>query len=115
MADVLESTVREILAGVAAQGTTITYGGLIDSVAGRDPELARQAEADLAPVLRAVSRAEDDAGRGLLTAVVVRESSGLPGGGFFQLAEDRGRDVSDREAAWSTELERVHAAHSPRS
>lgn len=114
MADALESIVGAILSEVAARGATITYGGLIDAVAERDPPMARQAEADLAPVLRAVSEGEDDDGRGLLTAVVVRESNGLPGGGFFRLAEERGRDVSDRVAAWSAELERVHAANSGR-
>ena len=114
MADVLESTVRTILAEVAARGATITYEGLLDVLEARDPQLAQQAAVDLAPVLRAVSVAEDEAGRGLLTAVVVRESSGLPGGGFFRLAEDRGRVVADRESAWSAELERVHAVHSVR-
>jgi hypothetical protein len=112
--DTLIDCVTDILVGVARDGATITYAALLDAVSERGPELRARAEADLAPVLRAVSVAEDEAGRGLLTAVVVREGSGLPGGGFFGLGADRGRAVEDRAAMWSAELARVHAAHSPR-
>ncbi|MDZ7679164.1 MAG: hypothetical protein U5K29_11490 [Acidimicrobiales bacterium] len=114
MADDVVEAVAGILLGVARRGTTITYGQLLDALAERDPDLRVLAESDLAPVLRSVSTREDEAGRGLLTAVVVRQSSGLPGGGFFRLAAERGRAVEDRSAAWSAELALVHAAHSAR-
>jgi hypothetical protein len=112
MADELRSVVTDLLAAVAAGGRTITYSELLDALDARDPHLRERAEVDLAPVLRAVSVAADESGRGLLSAVVVRASSGLPGGGFFALAADRGRDVTDRPAAWKRELSQVHRAHS---
>ncbi|MFP3906540.1 MAG: hypothetical protein ACLFRV_10150 [Acidimicrobiales bacterium] len=114
MADDVVEAVADILSGVARRGTTITYAQLLEALAERDPDLRALAESDLATALRSVSTREDEAGRGLLTAVVVRRSSGLPGGGFFRLAAERGRAVEDRSAAWSTELARVHAAHSAR-
>jgi hypothetical protein len=85
----------------------MTYADLLE-VLGRPEGLD-----DLAALLREISMEEDAAGRGLLSAVVVR-GSGLPGGGFFQLAEERGRDTSDREACWRAEHARVVAEHARR-
>ncbi len=89
---------RDLLASVAARGETITYDELRESLA-----LA----GDLVPALRALSEAEDDAGRGLLTAVVVRGDTGRPGAGWFRLAAARGRDVTDEEAVWQAERSRL--------
>ena len=110
MADELRPVVTDLLAEVARAGDTITYAELLEAIEARDPDLRERAEADLASVLRAVSVAADEAGQGLLTAVVVRSGSGLPGGGFFELAAERGRDVADRPTAWRRELSRVHQA-----
>jgi len=52
---------------------------------------------------------EDAAGRGMITAIVVHKSDHLPGGGFFELAGQLGRDVSDRLGFWSAEVNRVFA------
>ncbi len=54
-----------------------------------------------------LSREEDAAGRGMITAIVVHKADGLPGGGFFVLAQDLGRKVSDQLSFWSKEVERV--------
>lgn len=51
---------------------------------------------------------EADATYGIMLAtLVVRADSGLPGDGYFRHAERLGRDVSDREAYWHSEAERV--------
>jgi hypothetical protein len=107
VADELHQVVTELLSEVAAARRTITYEELLAALDARDPDLRGRAEADLGPVLRAVSIATDESGRGLLTAVVVRSGSGLPGGGFFRLAAERGRSVSDERGAWDAELARV--------
>jgi hypothetical protein len=112
VADDVLDTLRSVLVEVARRGDTISYEALLDALAAFDPELARAAQSELASLLRAVSAAEDDSGRGLLTAVVVRSDTGMPGTGFFRLAEERGRTVADRQSAWTTELAAVHAAHS---
>jgi hypothetical protein len=100
-------SVRVILTEVAASRSTITYDELRVRLGDAPPG---DGERDLASVLRAVSIASDEDGRGLLSAVVVRPS-GLPGGGWFRLAAERGRDVSDRDQAWRTEVAAVWQAH----
>jgi hypothetical protein len=97
-----EATVA--LTAVAAARTTLTYADLRDRLP--EPDL------DLAALLREVSTATDEAGRGLLSAVVVN-ASGRPGQGWFRLAEARGRDVSEPDRAWRDELERVWAGAAP--
>jgi len=58
-------------------------------------------------ILEEISIAEDKSGRGLLTALVVRKDTGLPGQGFFDLASSRGRDTTDKKKCWKDELKRV--------
>ena len=58
-------------------------------------------------LLYEISIEEDAAGRGLLSALVVRQEDGLPGQGFFDLAKDLGRDVSDRIRCWNEETKVV--------
>ena len=95
---------RALLAGVAGRGETITYEQL---------RAALGLEGDLVPLLRALSEAEADAGRGLLTAVVVRTDTGRPGPGWFRLAAERGREVADREGVWHAERDRLRREHAP--
>jgi hypothetical protein len=98
---------RAILTGIAAARATITYSELRERLG---PAVAHGGEHDLAALLRAVSIAADEAELGLLSVVVVR-TSGRPGGGWFRLAAERGRDVSDPDVAWRAELEAVWRAH----
>jgi hypothetical protein len=106
-AEVLAQT-RQVLVAVARERSTITYDALRARVGA---DVAGSGERDLAAALRAVSVAADEAGEGLLSAVVVRRS-GRPGEGWFRLAEQRGRDVSNGDQAWRAEVERVWRAFS---
>jgi methyl coenzyme M reductase subunit C len=55
---------------------------------------------------------EADAKYGIMLAtLVVRADSGLPGDGYFRHAERLGRDVTDPEAYWRSEAERVWAVY----
>jgi hypothetical protein len=58
-------------------------------------------------LLYEISVEEDAAGRGMLTVLVVRQEDGLPGQGFFDLAEKLGRDVSDRIRCYGEETKVV--------
>jgi hypothetical protein len=93
---------RERLVEVAAAGATIGYDELRSEL---------DLTGDLVPLLRALSEAEHDAGRGLLTAVVVRSDTGRPGAGWYRLAAERGRDVGDAEDAWQAERARLQREH----
>lgn len=68
-------------------------------------------------LLADVSIAEDAAGRGMLSVLVVHKTGDMmPGWGFFELAEQLGRDISDPDACWANEMKRVfasNAAHAP--
>ena len=103
------SVVRRVLIDVARSGETITYEQLIDRAGGEVRALLRS---DMARVLRRISIEEDDAGRGLLTALVVRGDTGRPGRGWFELAGQRGRSAAttDPERTWEDEVAHVHRA-----
>ena len=95
-------TLRDLLVEVAARGETITYEEVRSQLG---------LTGDIVPVLRALSEEEDNAGRGLLTAVVVRSDTGQPGIGWFRLAAARGRDVAHADAAWQAERVRLRRVH----
>lgn len=57
-----------------------------------------------------ISTEEDEAGRGMLSVIVVHKQGDMqPGPGFFELAEKLGRDTSDILECWVRELHKVHA------
>jgi hypothetical protein len=99
------NSLRDLLVGIAARGETITYPALRQEL---------QLEGDLVPALRALAESEDEAGRGLLTAVVIRPDTGRPGTGWFRLASARGRDVSDADRAWQLERDLLQKVHGGR-
>ena len=57
---------------------------------------------------------EADAKHGILLAcLVVRADSGMPGDGYFRNAARLGRDVSDPEDYWRSEVERIYDVFAP--
>jgi hypothetical protein len=60
-------------------------------------------------LLYEISRDEDAAGRGLISALVVHKDDERPGQGFWDMARELDRDVTDRERCWSEEVEKVLA------
>jgi hypothetical protein len=63
----------------------------------------------LGDLLSEISAEEDEAGRGLLSVLVVHEGDGNSGKRFFTEAKKRGRDTSDEAKCWVEELTRVLA------
>ena len=100
-----------VLSEVAQRRALITYVELAHRFA--DGQFVPNDPA-LGALLGEISAAEDEMGRGLLSALVVRQDTGLPGAGFFRMAAARGRDVSDRQACWKRERDRVYAAWATR-
>jgi hypothetical protein len=100
---------RETMIAVAKGAVgTITYG-----------ELARRVSSISFPpdahpfhsLLGEISRSENIEGRGMLSVVVVRKGGdGRPGPGFFKLAQELGRDISDRDRFWAAEFDFVRQA-----
>ena len=46
-------------------------------------------------------------GRGMLSALVVHKEDGMPGQGFFDLAQDLDRNITDKVRCWSEEVKTV--------
>ena len=100
---------RDIMIATArtAKGT-ITYNELARRIASL--RLAPDSPT-LRELIGEISFAEDAAGRGMLSVVVIHQGGdGLPGHGFFTLARGLGRDISDQKKLWATELARVQEA-----
>ena len=56
-----------------------------------------------------ISSEEDKAGNGMLTVIVVHKHGDMqPGPGFFELAQELGRNTSDILKCWVDELHKVH-------
>lgn len=69
----------------------------------------------IAHFLDEISREENAAGRGLMSVLVVhKHGDQMPGPGFFHLARSVGRDTTDRELFWISELEYVASSHAGR-
>jgi hypothetical protein len=58
-------------------------------------------------LLLEVSKDEDAAGRGLLSALVVNKETGMPGQGFFDVARELGRNAADPMRLWTDEIKFV--------
>lgn len=87
---------------------TVTYGELCDSV--RSVRMFPASRALLGMLHDVCS--EEDAERGvMLASLVVSKATGMPGDGYFTFAAQLGRDVSDREAFWRAEVERIYASY----
>ena len=99
---------RQAMIAVAARRRVIAYSELVARIHSLD--LEPQGDR-LAHMLGEISTAEHEAGRGMLTVVVVhKQGDQMPGPGFFQLARSLGHDTKDREAFWVAELEKVYRA-----
>ena len=97
---------RQAMIDVAARRRVIAYSDLVAKIHSLD--LEPQSD-HLAHMLGEISTAEHEAGRGMLTVVVVhKHGDQMPGPGFFQLARSLGHDTKDREAFWIGELEKVY-------
>jgi hypothetical protein len=101
-----QGQMREVLIGRAKVRGMIPYSELVEKVT--EIELEPNSYA-LAAMLGEVSTEEDAAGRGMLSVIVVHKDGDMqPGPGFFELAEELGRDTSDILKCWVEELKKVH-------
>jgi hypothetical protein len=95
---------RQILIDRASVRGMIPYSELVDRISA-----VRLDSVALAHMLGEISTAEDAAGRGMLSVIVVHKDGDMqPGPGFFALAQQLGQDTSDILKCWVEELHRVH-------
>ena len=105
---------KAALAECARTKTFIAYGEFmqrISSISFKTPHDRR-----LPQFLAEISTEEAQAGRGMITALVVSTDKGaMPGRGFFKLAKRLGYDVADPKNFWIEEVNRVFASWKNRS
>lgn len=93
------------LVSVAKHQAQETYGGLVEKI---DAISFAPNDFALFALLGQISRDEYQAGRGMLTAIVVHKyGDQMPGKGFYELAQYLGLDTSDKVALWVSETKRV--------
>ncbi len=105
----LKAEIARELTIVARRQSTIAYSDLVRRISTFGLEANSRA---LHEILGEISVEENEWGRGLLSVVVVhKQGEQKPGQGFFTLAANLGRDVSDKEACWIDELKHVYQCH----
>jgi len=97
---------KAILTERAKQKEFIPYSEFVQHI--RSIRFEGPHDSRLPHFLAEISKEESQAGRGMLTALVVRKNGECrPGQGFFELAEKLGRNTSDKDKCWIQEVERI--------
>jgi hypothetical protein len=105
--DAAKAEARAIMIERARMRGMIAYSDLVAQI--RSIRLGAHDDR-LSHFLAEISIDEEEAGRGMLTVLVVHKSGDMqPGPGFYELAKHLGRDTSDLLRCWVDELHRVHA------
>jgi hypothetical protein len=102
---------KEILAERARLRGMIPYSELVAKIAAID---FNPHDIVFFHFLGEISKEEAEAGRGMMTALVVHKDGDMqPGPGFYELAKSLGRDVCDIDVCWVNEFKKVYAAWAP--
>lgn len=108
--DAAKQEARELMIAAARANGMIPYSDLASKL--KAVHLAAN-DKRLFQLLAQISSEEDEAGRGLLSVIVVHKNGDMqPGPGFFELAKNRGRKVSDILKCWVEEVKIVHSVWS---
>ncbi|HTN04961.1 MAG TPA: hypothetical protein VL132_23950 [Planctomycetaceae bacterium] len=108
--DAAKDEMRQALIERAKVRGMIPYSELVEGISSIQFEPNSFA---LAAMLGELSTEENDAGRGMLSVIVVHKVGDMQTGpGFFELAKALGRDTSDIVKCWVEELRTVHRAWS---
>lgn len=99
---------KALLMSRAASRGTVAYSELCQAITAAS---FRPYSWSLMALLEEICTEEDAAKGIMLASLVVRRDSGMPGEGYFAHAARLGRDVSDREAFWKAEVERIWRLH----
>ncbi len=103
--DVMVEAMRAELIEFAKQKRIVTYSELALLL----PVYIHPGSYAFTRLLSRVCSEEEDAGHGLLCALVVSKATGIPGAGFFRGAAERGYDGSNLDEYWHAQLEQVFA------
>ena len=106
------------LVELADQREVITYKNLSDWIETGTGIRIQFSSSQMYAMLDAISRAENQAGRGMLSALVIRAKQKTPGPGFYELAAELGKDIGateeEKKKFWEKELNNVYDSHANR-
>lgn len=108
LAEDIYMVLRERVPAHAATDPTITYAKLIDLLPSTH-KLSDPRDHRLAQALGELVRLCQDNRWPLVSALVVRTDSGMPGSGFYAIAYPGEDDEAKLQIAWAEELQRVKA------
>jgi hypothetical protein len=101
---------KQVLAEYARRRQMITYTDFVARIRSISLE---PHDLPLAALLGEISREEEAAGRGMLSALVVHKVGDYqPGPGFFELARELGHKVKDVEKFWIQQVKLIFEAWS---
>lgn len=104
----VERALRLLLIDAARQTKLLSYSQVADALASIAPTRLEKPFSPLHGWLGAVSKFELQAGRPLLSALVVTQDSGLPGEGFFRFARQLGLQVGDETQFWNAQCRAIY-------
>lgn len=103
------------LVELAGQREVITYKNLSDWIEAGTGVRIQFSSSQMYAMLDAISRAENQAGRGMLSALVIRGKQKTPGAGFYELAAELGKNIGateeEKKKFWEKELNNVYDSH----
>jgi hypothetical protein len=106
--DAARAEARAVLEGIAkAKRKPIFYSDLTRRIVSINFQPDGH---DFHALLGQLSEESDANDQGMLSALVVHKEDEQPGKGFFSLAKDLGRDISDPDKCWADELNLVYRA-----
>jgi hypothetical protein len=104
--DSAKTEAQTVLEKIAKEQGVISYSELARKIASINFQPDGH---DFHGLLGQLSEESDADSKGMISALVVHKDPPQdPGRGFFNLAKDLGRDISDPVAFWSDELKRVY-------
>lgn len=116
--DKARTAANDKLVELAGQREVITYKNLCDWIEAGTGIRIQFSSSQMYAMLDAISRAENQAGRGMLSALVIRAKQKTPGPGFYELAAELGKDIGateeEKKKFWEKELSNVYDSHANR-
>ena len=113
--DKARAAATDKLIELAGQRATIAYKELSDWIKAETGILIPPSSSRMNEMLGDISKAENQAGRGMLSALVIRRGEKTPGAGFYALAKDMDKDSGttdeDKKKFWEQELNKVYDSH----
>ena len=101
-----KAEMRELVVQCARSEALMTYGELAAMMTVISPHPGAYA---FQALLREMCREAEQAGHGMLCALVVSKATGMPGAGFFKALIYDGVDCSDQHACWQEQVQQVYA------